>query len=124
MSAVSKASAVMTYQANSGTSFVGADKQGKKAQLFLVSSEPVDSLLMSWQEVLGGPTSRLAPPPPLPCRGAAWGWLQLTDLDGRVSAETLLELLHQGLHCLLRRLSCCYRVSNGAEVRVWPIPSP
>ena len=75
---------------------------------------------MSWPEVPAGPTSGPASPLPPPCWDAAWCWLQLTDLDGRVRAEALLKLLHQGLHWLLRRLSRRYRVGNGAEVRAWP----
>lgn len=119
-----QASAEMTDRCHRGTIPGAQGSKGKGARLFPVTSEPGDSPLTPWQVVLGGPTSRLAPPLPFPCRGPARGWLQLTDLDGRVSAETLLELLHQGLHCLLRRLSCCYRVGNGAEVRARPTPSP
>lgn len=75
-----------------------------------------DSCLLVW--VLGVPTSRLVPPLPPPSRRAAQGWLQLADLHWCVSTETLLELLHQGLHCLLCRLSCCYRVVMGLRLRL------
>lgn len=112
------------YQGESGTHSMSTGKQGKKAQISLASLESGNSLLTSWPDVPGGPTSRLAPPLPLSCRRAAQGWLQLTDLDGRVSAETLLELLHQGLHCLLSHLSCCYKVAMELRLGLEPILSP
>ena len=93
---------------------------GRRAPFFLRPSEPGQSQWTSWPEVPGGPTSGPASPLPPPCWDAAWCWLQLTDLDGLVRAEALLELLHQGLHWLLRRLSRRYRVGNGAKVRAWP----
>lgn len=62
------------------------------------------------------PTSGPAAAFPSAHGGAAQRGLQLPDLDGRVGAEALLELLHQGLHRLLRHLGSC-NTSTGAVVR-------
>jgi hypothetical protein len=88
------------------------EKQRRCSKISGIVRQPAVFLV----EVPGGPTSRLAPSLPLPCWCTAWGWLQLADLDGRVSAETLLELLHQGLHCLLCCFGCCYRVAMGLRL--------
>lgn len=70
------------------------------------------------------PTSGPAPAFASPHRGAAQRGLELTDLDGRVGAEALLELLHQGLHRLLRHLGSC-NTNKGTVVRRCPsAPSP
>lgn len=70
------------------------------------------------------PTSGPAPAFASPHGGAAQRGLELTDLDGRVGAETLLELLHQGLHRLLRHLGSC-NTNKGTVVRRCPsAPSP
>lgn len=62
------------------------------------------------------PTSGPAAAFPSAHGGAAQRGLQLPDLDGCVGAEALLELLHQGLHRLLRHLGSC-NTSTGAVVR-------
>lgn len=65
------------------------------------------------------PTSGPAPAFASPHGGAAQRGLELADLDGRVGAEALLELLHQGLHRLLRHLGSC-NTGKGTAVRRCP----
>lgn len=73
-----------------------------------------------WQQPTSGPAPAFASPH----GGAAQRGLELADLDGRVGAEALLELLHQGLHRLLRHLGSC-NTSKGIMVRRCPsVPSP
>lgn len=62
------------------------------------------------------PTSGPAPAFPSPHRRAAQRGLELPDLNRRVGAEALLELLHQGLHRLLRHFGSC-NSGKGTAVR-------
>lgn len=65
------------------------------------------------------PTSGSAPAFASPHGSAAQRGLELPDLDGGVGAETLLELLHQGLHRLLGHLGSCNASKGRAVRRVW-----
>lgn len=83
----------------------------------LLPSSPDKSRVPAEQSVTAAqPTSGPAAAFPSPYGRAAQRGLELPDLDGRVGAEALLELLHQGLHRLLCHLGSC-NTSKGTVVK-------
>lgn len=86
----------------------------------LLPSSPAKPRVPAEQPVAAAPpTSGPAAAFPSPHGRAAQRGLELPDLDGRVGAEALLELLHQGLHRLLRHLGSC-NASKGTVVKRGP----